>query len=127
MTHGENSERQERRQRLATAPNPAPHYDALVRWSGALSDGRVLTLEFVPDRLLLAPEAFAGYLKGLEAASWATLEALVLAVLDDLNNQLVPRWVRVGGSLERGGIRHHATANDRQPDWNNPGLLSAPD
>ena len=126
MTNGKDVGRAERRSRLATIANPAPWHDYRVRWSGALADGRALTVEYVPDRLVLAPGSFAAYLESLEAGRWPALEALVAAMLDDLNNQLVPRWVRVCGGLSRGEIRHHVAADDRQPGWDNPVLLAAP-
>ena len=124
MLNRTDDRRNDRRQRLATTANPAPWHDYRVRWGGTLADGRLLTAEYVPDRLVLTPRAFADYLGQLDSAPWQTLEELVVTVLDDLNNQLVPRWVRVTGSLEQGPIRHHATAQDRQPGWDNPGLLS---
>lgn len=126
MTKGDDGGRAARRELLTAISNPAPWHDYRVCWSGTLSDGRTLTVEYVPDRLVLAPETFAAYLESLEAGRWPTLEALVMAMLDDLNNQLVPRWVRVSGSQPQGAIRHHVTVNDRQPGWDNPGLLAAP-
>ncbi|MEI6560168.1 MAG: hypothetical protein WCO00_17355 [Rhodospirillaceae bacterium] len=126
MKRDDDGSRTERRHRLVTVANPAPWHDARVRWSGDLAEGRRLILEYVPDRLVLAPTAFADYLQVLEAAPWPTLEALVMTVLDDLNNQLVPRWVRVSARQERGPIGHHATASDRQPGWDNPELLAGP-
>ena len=124
MTNGNDGGRTERRRRLSTIASPAPWHDTLVRWSGTLADGRALTIEYVPDQLVLAPPAFAAYLDALEAASQPTLEGLVATTLDDLNNQLVPRWVRVSASQTQGQTHHHATANDRQPGWHNPALLA---
>lgn len=113
----------DRRAGLATVANPAPRHDYLVRWMGTLTDGTSLVVEYVPDRLVLAPGAFAATLAALGNDPWPVLESLALAVLDDLNNELVPRWVRVSASRRADGIRHHASADDRQPDWDNPGLL----
>ena len=126
IVNGGSDERALRRQRLVVIPNPAPWHDTLVGWSGALADGRSVAVEYVPDRLVLAAPAFAAYLAALEAVSWPSLEAVVTAVLDDFNNQLVPRWVRVCGRFEGNGVRHHATVNDRQPGWDNPGLIARP-
>jgi NADPH-dependent 7-cyano-7-deazaguanine reductase QueF len=115
--------RADRRGRLETVAGPAPWHDCLSTWNGGLTDGTALTVEYVPDRLVLAPRALAAYLPVLEAGGWPTLEALVTTVLDDINNQLVPRWVRVSGRREAGGVRHAVTVADRQPGWDNPGLL----
>ena len=126
ILNGELDERAMRRKWLVVIQNPAPWHDTLVGWSGTLADGRSLAVEYVPDRLVLAAPAFAAYLEALGAVNWPSLEAVVTAVLDDLNNQLVPRWVRVCGGLSRGEIRHHVAADDRQPGWDNPVLLAAP-
>jgi hypothetical protein len=113
-----------RRAALGAQANPAPWHDYLVRWAGTLAGGTRLVIDYVPDRQVLTPAAFAGYLALLEVGPWATLESLVVAVLDDLNNELVPRWVQVAAHHRQGTTRHHAVAEDRQPDWDNPGLLA---
>ena len=126
MVGNSGDSRAERRQTLATLATPAPWHDCRVRWIGTLADGTVLTVEYVPDRLLLAAAAFPAYLESLQRTAWPALEGLTTTVLDDLNNQLVPRWVRVSGRFDADGVRHHATVNDRQPGWDNPGLIPAP-
>ena len=113
-----------RRAGLGTVANPAPRHDYLVRWDGTLTCGTRLVVDYVPDRLVLAPTAVAALLAVLDAGPWPALESLVVAVLDDLNNELVPRWVQVTAHRRQGTIRHHVTAEDRQPDWDNPGLLA---
>ncbi len=121
MAHGDDCGRLTRRQWLGSTPNPAPRLDTQVCWSGTLADGRALTLEYVPDRRVLRPDAFAAYLDSLNAAPWPTLEALVSAILDDINNELVPRWVRVSGT-QNGAVSHRVTASDRQPGWDTAAL-----
>lgn len=114
----------ERRRTLVTAANPAPWHDYRVGWAGILADGTRLVVDLVPDRLVLAPEAFAAYLSRLDHGGWPGLEALITAVLDDLNNELVPRWVRVAATRVTGRVLQRAIADDRQPDWDDPGLLA---
>ncbi len=113
-----------RRACLATVANPAPWHDYLVRWAGTLVCGTRLIIDYVPDREVLTPTAFAAYVAIVEVGPWPTLESLVVSVLDDLNNELVPRWVRVTADRKQGATRHHVTADDRQPDWENPSLLA---
>ena len=123
-----------RRACLVAVANPAPWHDYLVCWAGTLAGGTRLVIDYVPDRQILVPTAFAVYLERLEDGPWSTLESLVVAVLDDFNNELVPRWIQVAADSQEnppmaegrrwGAIRHYATADDRQPDWDNPGLLT---
>jgi hypothetical protein len=113
-----------RRARLSTAANPAPWHDYRIGWSGTLACGTRVAVDLVPDRRVLTEDGFAGYLDALDAAPWPTLEALTTTVLDDLNNELVPRWVRVAATRSAGRTVHGVTIEDRQPDWSNPGLLA---
>lgn len=116
-----------RRELLAVAANPAPRLDYLVALVGDLAGelGEVrLTVRYVPDRLILAPPAFVAYLAALGGAEWPSLEALAAAVLDDLNNELVARWVQVAAEAEAAaGLRHVVVLEDRQPRWDNRVLL----
>ena len=123
--------RSARRACLVTLANPAPWHDTLVRWTGTLAgelagelagDCR-LRLDYVPDRTVLTPESMSRYLAALEATPWTTLEALVAVILDDVNNQLVPRWVLVTATRQTDMTAHHAAACDGQPDWDRPALL----
>jgi hypothetical protein len=80
----------------------------------------------VPDRLILTPQSFARYIDTLQSLPWTHLEELAAAILSDLNNELVARWVQVAlfrtdGALE---TNHHILLEDRQPNWNNAQLLS---
>ncbi len=114
----------EDRARLITVANPAPWHDYLVRWTGTLADGTRMVIDYVPDRRVLAPTAIAAYFAAVDEKPQAGLESLVAAVLDDLNNELVPRWVQVAAHRHQGAILQDVTAFDRQPDWDNPGLLA---
>jgi 7-cyano-7-deazaguanine reductase len=64
----------------------------------------------------------------LEGAGFASLEALATAVLDDINNEVVARWVQVVISApapdEPGVDGHSVMLEDRQPKWENDSLLS---
>lgn len=108
----------DRRALLSPQPNPLPKADYLAMLEGRLGD-RAMTLAYVPDRLVLPPETLAGYLAAMDALPWPSLEALGAVLLEDLNDVLVPRWLRVGLCREAGGIRHRLRLEDRQPRWDN--------
>jgi 7-cyano-7-deazaguanine reductase len=121
-----------RRAGLATRTNPNPGLDYVVSYEGALEVSRqfgrvAVELRYVPDRLVLEEQAFAGYLAALAGADGAGLEETAALLLDDLNNELVARWVHLRLSAEAGAdgaIQVHQVAlEDRQPGWDNPALL----
>ncbi|PWC31154.1 hypothetical protein [Azospirillum sp. TSO35-2] len=110
-----------RRERLTTRPSPDPRHDYLVELRGEPMPGTRLTLRLVPDRLVPDPAGVVAYLATFADVAEG-LEALALAVLDDLNNELVPRWVEV--TVERDApLPHRVVIEDRQPTWDNPQLL----
>ncbi|WP_029007119.1 hypothetical protein [Azospirillum halopraeferens] len=111
----------DRRTRLTTAANPDSRHDYLVRLAGTPTPGTRLAVLYVPDRWIVTAEGFAAYLKAL--ADPGPPEALALAVLDDLNNEVVPRWAEV--RVERDApVGHRVNVEDRQPGWDNPGLIA---
>lgn len=112
-----------RRVPLATQPSPAPRRDFLVRWSASLPDGSRVDIACVPDRRVPAPGAVAALLEAAGTRPWPLLETLTLALLEDLCDALVPRWVRVAGERQEDGVRHRAEAEDRQPDWADAGQI----
>lgn len=113
------------RELLTTAPSPDPRHDYIVGLEGAVGDAMV-TARYVPDRLIVTAEAAAAYFAALDSATLDSApgaEALALLVLDDFNNELVPRWIEVQVTRDR-PLRHWAAVEDRQPGWENP-LISA--
>lgn len=120
----EEAARLTRRRLLDTVPNPNRKLDYLTSLCDALLDGSlVVTLTYVPGKLLIRSEAFAAYLAAFPAP--ASLEALAIELLDDINNEVVPRWVEV--RLEQAaptGSGHRVIIEDREPKWDNPALLS---
>ena len=85
-------------------------------------------LSYVPDKVVLDAAAFGRYLEALTRGGWTSLEPLAVAVLDDVNNEAVPRWVQVVVSgpdaLHPGVEKHSVVVEDRQPRWDNAPLLS---
>ncbi len=123
----------QRRQALRTETNPHRRLDYVVTLDGAVrlppvaaedtdDDGRIV-IRYVPDRLVLVPAGFWAYVAGLAPGPWPVLEALAAVVMEDLNNELVPRWLRVDLRRE-GSPAHHVSLEDRQPRWQTPEILS---
>lgn len=112
-----------RREILSTAANPDARHDYLVELHGEPAPGTRLTLRYVPDRAVATPDGVAAYLGALSGtAENSAPEALALAVLDDLNNELIPRWVEV--TVERTlPVPQRVVVEDRQPSWDNPHLF----
>ena len=79
-----------------------------------------VAFRFVPDRLILDAEALPRYGVVLAAQAWASPESLAAAIFDDLNNELVPRWLNL--RLDAGDS-HRVVLEDRQPGWETPHLL----
>lgn len=110
--------------RIETSENPNPRADYLVRIEGGLAGGTVrLVLHYVPHRLILRERAFHAYLSALEN-DWADAppepEHLALAVLADLNDELVPRWLQI--VIATGD--HRVLVEDKQPKWDKPALTA---
>lgn len=118
-----------RRALLLTAPNPNARLDYAATMAGRVVWARrqaSVRLRYVPDRAVLDPDAFVQYLDAVSRTPAATLEALAIAVLADINDQLVPRWAEVAVAAV-GTTRpdeHAVVIADRQPKWDNPALLA---
>lgn len=123
----EDQSRFARRSRLETIPNPNAAIDYLCGLSAhAQDDSAIIHIRYVPDKLLLPTQSFGHYLHDLHLAPETSLEELALVILDDINNEVVPRWVQIrvdadDKSLDRG---HRTLIEDRQPRWDNKALLA---
>ena len=119
----------ERREILETRPNPKTGLDYLVAIDTAASSKRVIRLRYVPDKLLLRPDAFETYLSAITAADDPPAEELALAIIEDINNEVVPRWVQVqiengAPGTEPGSGAYRVLIEDRQPNWDNPQIIA---
>jgi hypothetical protein len=123
----------ERRRLLATEPNPDSKIDYLVVLEGRLEGSSLerpvtVAVRYVPDRQIVSAGGFGRYLAAVAAAPWPSLEEIGVAVLADVSDQLIPRWVQVSvaapASSAPGITRHEALLEDRQPAWNNAALLA---
>lgn len=121
-----------RREPLRVLPSPDSRLDFVTSLSGGIEFGtgpsRVrVSVRYVPGRDVLDPAGFETYLSALGTADWPSLEAVGAAILDDVNNQAVPRYVQVALATcaETGeAMVHSVLLEDRQPGWDNPSLLS---
>jgi len=127
------SERVRRQSCIETAPNPEFHGDYLCLLSGTLGQhggagqSAAVTLRYVPDKWLIKPAVFTAYLSQVPATEDRLLEETAHLILDDLNNQLVARWVQIlldVPSPDGGPPAHRVLLEDRQPQWDNPSLLA---
>jgi len=120
-----------RRDLLSTGPNPGSRLDYVISLEGALGARQGphrlnLVLRYVPDKLVLEEGNFATYLGQFKEVTGETLEALGVSILEDVNNEVVPRWVQVSITTtdQTTPERHGVLLEDRQPRWDNPSLLS---
>jgi 7-cyano-7-deazaguanine reductase len=113
-------------------PNPDPGTDYVVRFemettpSFSLGPLKFVT-RYVPDKLLLKPACLGDYLHALTQPDWPTLESAALAMRDDFGNEVVPRWIAIAVSPSEANLevaRHSVLVEDRQPQWDNPNLLT---
>ena len=110
------------RQLLATTPAPLTPHAVVTTFAAKLGDVE-LKLQYVPDRVLLTRAGFEAYVFARSNTQIDSLEAFAAVVADDVANELVPKWSRV--TLARGGsVTQSVVAEDRQPGWNHPTLLS---
>jgi len=56
------------------------------------------------------------------------LESVATVLINDLNNELVPRWVQIRIEItpqpDAPALFHTVTLEDKQPKWSNPELLA---
>ena len=123
----------ERRALLETHANPDSALDYVSGLHGTLQafglgKPTLLSIHYVPDRMIIDPAAFGRYLEALSALEWDSLEQLATEVLGDFNDHLIGRWVRVVVTAPEGAYpgvgSHEVLIEERQPGWDNPSLLS---
>ena len=54
-------------------------------------DGADIEICYVPDQRIVGPDDWATYLQTVATQGWPILEDLARAMLNDANNELVPR------------------------------------
>ena len=116
------SEFQTDRYRLRSFTNPNPKIDYISRLNGdALNGDLTVSLSYVPDKLVLLMAAFLEYLADIQIMETTALEPVALQVLDDINNEVVPRWVEVKiWARSEPKKSTNVIVVDKQPKWTNP-------
>ncbi|MBG05300.1 MAG: hypothetical protein CMM59_14640 [Rhodospirillaceae bacterium] len=114
------------RSRLQSFANPNPKIDYISRLNGDAQNGALtVSLFYVPDKLVLLTAAFQEYLADIQITETAALEPVALQVLDDINNEVVPRWVEVKiWARSESKKSTSVIVVDQQPKWTNPSLLA---
>ena len=122
----------QRRNLIQTQSNPGPRIDYVVTLQSNLAGAKDifparLTLRYVPDRLILKTDSLAAYYAEIAKIAFENFEAAAVLLMDDFNNELVPRWINLRldkQTADNDQVFHHETAlEDRQPKWGNPRLL----
>jgi NADPH-dependent 7-cyano-7-deazaguanine reductase QueF len=112
---------------LERTSQPEQSRDYLTMLDGmAKKLGIRVTIRYIPDRDIVIAPAFQRYLDQIDDdCGQQSLEQLVIDILDDFNNEIVPRWVQIRAARGSGdGPHHHVLIEDRQPKWDNPALLA---
>lgn len=108
----------ERRAALSRRPNPDPRHDYVIDFATVAADGTRVRVRYVPDRDVLDGD---GLDRRLALTVGSPPERTALDLIDDLLNELLPRWVEVG--IERDGPpAERVIVEERRPDWDNPEL-----
>lgn len=123
----ESDTRVARQERILTIPLPDAKVEFLCRLDGTVAAvGASLRLSYIPYKSVLDGDGFAAYLKDLPAPDEAAsaMETTAAIILDDLNNELVPRWLQLVLTRERqDGTVQRVLVEDKQPRWDNKALI----
>ena len=109
---------------LKTAPNPNPKLDYITELRKQVSSTLWVTLTYVPDKLLLRPEAFIKYMEVTLPTLAESYESFAHVFLEDVNNEVVPRWLRID-VISKKDLTRRIVLIDSQPKWNNAPLLAS--
>lgn len=124
-----------RRSLLSATANPQTDLDYVVTLGATLTvrlserpaERVLVTVRYVPDRSLAERQSFTAYLQALESALHVSLEGLALAMLNDLNNEIVPRLVQVRAAVmneTESLVEESVWLEDKQPRWSNDLLIA---
>ena len=94
--------------------------ETLLRIQSSFAPDHRISLRYIPDRYLLPDQSFQAYLRSIPTEAWQEVHEVAFVIMDDLNNQLVPKWIQVMVETDCDA----ALIEDRQPQWQNAALLS---
>ncbi|MDV7339001.1 hypothetical protein RYZ26_05325 [Terasakiella sp. A23] len=114
----------ERRALLETQANPNKTMDYIVTLKASGPTQQSVNFRYIPDKVILSSDVFAAYITTVLSQD-NNLETSATTILEDMNNELVPRWLQVIMTNQDGnGAEHHVTIEDHQPQWKNDSLLA---
>ena len=124
-----------RRKLVCTKDNPDSSHDYLCELRRQISINRhkdnehrvELVLRYVPDKLVLDTFEMEPYFEFISELDWHSLELIALDILEDINNEVIPRWVQVSSAFRarrEDAISSEVTVEDHQPDWENTYLMN---
>ncbi len=123
---------QSRRALLICDSNPNNRSDYLISLGGSvMMEGHGtfdIRVTYVPGSYILNVTSFHSYLLELANFPEMTPERCGKILLEDANNELVPRWVRVtliGRPTVTTTGSYRCLFQDSQPNWSNPSLTAA--
>ncbi|HPF46009.1 MAG: hypothetical protein KDF58_09795 [Alphaproteobacteria bacterium] len=74
-----------------------------------------LKVRYVPDKLIADHVSIKNYIANSLTQTWSSPEKMILTIIEDINNELVPKWVQVFYSKNGVSI----TIEERQPGLEN--------
>ncbi len=82
---------------MVTLINTYSNPDIRKNWiiSIELDSVPVILLRYIPDRLVADHESAKKYLNSQLAIEWPTPEEMLFKVIEDVQNELVPKWLEV--------------------------------
>jgi len=115
----------DRRALLITRDNPNKNIDYITSLESFIATKNLrLTLRYIPDKVILDADCFAPYVEQITAKA-DILEEAATIILEDLNNELVARWVQVVVYKDdEQDSQHCVILEDQQPQWSNPHLMA---
>ncbi|WP_417797367.1 hypothetical protein [Terasakiella pusilla] len=113
----------ERRALITTHSNPNKALDYVITLKGGdQSRGIVVSFRYIPDKVILDHAAFTSYLHAI-FNDCTSLEEAGTWILEDMNNELVARWLQVNLTQHKDEMSEHLVVlEDHQPQWNNTHL-----
>lgn len=78
---------------IKTFSNPDNRKDWVITFK--IDAPAEITLRFVPDKLIAEHQSLRDNILGLINQQWETPEKLSLAIVEQVNNELIPKWLEV--------------------------------
>jgi NADPH-dependent 7-cyano-7-deazaguanine reductase QueF len=124
-----------RRSHIKTTPNPDERLDYVITLTGTLgiraaAGSCQISVRYIPDKLIISQASFAAYLQAVGEMEWANLEEAATAMLEDMGNEVVARWMQLKAASSKDGgggaatSSHQIVLEDKQPQWDNAPLLA---